>query len=83
MKISFKSARHGLAYHVVVEATGKSFGIVQRDADGTWMHQWLGGQVKVNGFKTRMDATIGLLLSWGGRGGAPAGAEIYNWALGK
>ena len=40
-------------------------------------------QPSVGGFRTRMDAVVGLLLSWGGRGGAPTGPEIYKWALGK
>ncbi len=83
MKISFKPARHGLAYRVIVEGKRSDFGMVQRAADGDWWHQWTVHQPSVGGFKTRMDATVGLLLSWGGRGGAPTGPEIYRWALGK
>lgn len=87
MKICYKSARHGLAYKVVVEESGPGerphYGIVGRAANGDWWHQWNEAQPTIEGFKTRMDATVGLLLSWGGRGGAPTGAEIYRWALGK
>ncbi len=81
--IRFKSARHGLAYRILVENNSMDFGVVQRNANGSWSHQWHEDQPKVLGFRTRMDAVVGLLLSWGGRDGAPSAPEIYKWVLDK
>ncbi len=81
--IRFKPSRHGLAYRVLAENNSMDFGIVQRNANGSWLHQWCEGQPAVLGFRSRTDAVVGLLLSWGGRGGAPKPSEIYKWVLGK
>ena len=83
MNIRFKPARHGLAYRVIDDSCGQEFGIVQRNADGDWMHQWDMSHPQMSGFKTRTDAVVGLLLTWGGRGGAPSNREIYAWVLDK
>jgi hypothetical protein len=69
--------RVGKLWRVFVDEDTKSLGVVKCGEDGFWLANMSG--TPVPGYRTRLDATIGLLLQWGGRGGAPSSSEIYKW----
>ena len=79
MKVRYVRARHGTAWRVHVEGKEDYFGWVMRFPKEGWAFQTDPTDPWVPGFANRVDATVGLLLLWGGRGGAPKSRAIYEW----
>ena len=82
MKVTYKPAMHGLAQTVRIDGKAGIFGYVRRVASGSWAQKWESSEPWIEGFRTRTDATVALLLRWGGRE-APTPAEIYSWVIEK
>ena len=81
IEVNFDRALHGLAKAIRVNDEARVYGYVQRASDGLWAQKVRLEEPWIEGYRTRADATVAVLLRWSGQGSSPKASDIYKWIL--